>query len=89
MKRLFFILLTVGVIASVAFHVWEYRKIREFTQTFQIQSEIEVKRTALMVIYQQVLQNTVRELDTLKQEKTEQKKQEFAELFKTELEVQP
>ncbi len=89
MKRFFFIFLIIGILASAACHVWEYRKIREFARTFQAQSEIELKRTALMVIYQQILRNTVREINELKQEKAERDRQKFSELFKEETEAQP
>lgn len=89
MKRLFFVFLTLGMLVSAACHVWEYRKIREFSRTFQAQSEIELKRTALMVIYQQILRNTVREIDELKHEKAERDRKNFSELFKEETEVQP
>jgi hypothetical protein len=89
MKRLFFIFLVVGILASAACHIWEYRKIREFARTFQAQSEIELKRTALMVIYQQILRNMVREIDELKHEKAERDRKNFSELFKEETEVQP
>ena len=59
--------LLIGLITSGFFHYWEFKRIREFSATFQTQSEIETKRTSLLVIYQEVLRNVVRELDELKQ----------------------
>lgn len=64
--------LLIGVIASGILHCWEFKKIREFSAIFQTQSEIEMKRLSLLVIYQEVLRNVVRELDELKQ--TERKR---------------
>ncbi|MBN2640919.1 MAG: hypothetical protein JXR78_04660 [Victivallales bacterium] len=90
MKRaLFIIMLSSTIIASGLMHIWEYKKIREFSATLQIQSEIEFKRTALLVIHQQVLHNAIRELDELRRKSMELKKQDFSELFKSLPEAQP
>ena len=71
MKRLMNILLFLLLTSSLALHFWEYRKIEEYSRTFALQSQIEVKRTALMVIYQEVLKNMAKELDSLRERKTE------------------
>lgn len=71
MKRLILIIVLLILFAVNNFlHFWEYRKICEFRETFKLQSEMEVKRTSLMVIYQEVLQNVVREVDALKNNST-------------------
>lgn len=82
MRRLIFpILITLGFIIGGLLHYREYRKSREFAETFRIQSEIEFKRTSLLVIQQQLLQNIVRELDALKQGRTEAAGKELSRLF--------
>ena len=65
-NRLISLLLVLLLTASAACHLWTYRKIREFSETFAVQGEIETKRTALMILYQEVLQNVVRQLDILR-----------------------
>ena len=64
------IVIVSGIIAFfvsiIALHIWEVRKINEFSKTFETLSEIELKRTSLMVLQQQVLQNVVREVENNK-----------------------
>ena len=71
MKRIKPILLFLLLTSSLALHCWEYRKIQDFSKTFALQAQIETKRTALMVIYQEVLKNMAKELDSLRERKTE------------------
>ena len=71
MKRIKPILLFLLLAASMILHCWEYRKIEEYSRTFALQAQIEAKRTALMVIYQEVLINIAKELDSLREWKTE------------------
>ena len=71
MKRLMNILLYLLLTSSLALHFWEYRKIEEYSRTFVLQAQIEAKRTALMVLYQEVLINMAKELDSLRERKTE------------------
>ena len=63
--RLIHLLLFLLAGGSLGLHVWEYRKIRDFSQTFQTQAEIESKRTALLVLQQSVIQNVARQIDAL------------------------
>ena len=58
-------------VSIIALHLWEVRKINEFSKTFETLSEIELKRTSLMVLQQQVLQNVVREVENNKIQKLE------------------
>ena len=67
MNILLFLMLCIGM----CLHVWEWRRIREFSETFALQSQIEAKRTALMVVYQEVLKNMAKELDSLRERKEE------------------
>ena len=71
MKRIMNLLLFLLLTGSLALHCWEYRKIDEYSQTFALQAQIETKRTALMVLYQEVLINMAKELDSLREQKTE------------------
>ena len=71
MKRLMNILLYLLLTSSLVLHFWEYRKIEEYSRTFVLQAQIEAKRTALMVLYQEVLINMAKELDSLRERKTE------------------
>lgn len=81
--------LLIGLITSGFFHYWEFKRIREFSATFQTQSEIETKRTSLLVIYQEVLRNVVRELDELKQNGKKKALKPIEDLFDGEpVEVQ-
>ena len=69
--RLMNILLFLMLCIVMCLHVWEWRRIREFSETFALQSQIEAKRTALMVVYQEVLKNMAKELDSLRERKEE------------------
>ena len=71
MNRLILVLMAFLLAGSLALHVWEYRKIREHAETLALQAEIEVKRTALLVLHQEVLQNMAKELDVLREQKVE------------------
>ena len=71
MKRIKPILLFLLLAASMILHCWEYRKIQDFSKTFALQAQIETKRTALMVLYQEVLKNMAKELESLRERKTE------------------
>ena len=62
-QRIAFALIIIAFAISGALHYRKYRKSQEFSDTFRIQAEIEFKRTSLMVIYQEVLQSVVKELD--------------------------
>ena len=63
-KKMIFIAITVSaVICSIALHIWEIRKINEFSKTFDTISQIELKRTSLLVLQQQVLQNVVGKME--------------------------
>ena len=62
-QRIAFALIIIAFAMSGALHYREYRKSQEFSDTFRIQAEIEFKRTSLMVVYQEVLQSVVKELD--------------------------
>ena len=63
-KKIIFIVITAfDVICSIALHIWEVRKINEFSQTFDTISQIELKRTSLLVLQQQVLQNVVGKME--------------------------
>lgn len=64
-NRLIHLLLFLLVGGSLGLHVWEYCKIRDFSQTFLTQAEIEAKRTALLVLQQSVIQNMARQIDAL------------------------
>ena len=54
--------------SSIMLHIWEIKKINEFSDTFETLSQIELKRTSLMVLQQQVLQNVVREVENGKKQ---------------------
>jgi len=71
MNRLIFVLMSFLLAGSLIMHVWEYRKIREHADMLTLQAEIETKRTSLMVIYQEVLINMAKELDAMRENKTE------------------
>jgi len=71
MNRLIQILMFLLLTGSLILHVWEYHKIREHDETLALQAEIEVKRIALLVLHQEVLQNMAKELDVLREQKTE------------------
>ncbi|MBQ6598728.1 MAG: hypothetical protein IJH79_14345 [Lentisphaeria bacterium] len=79
MKRIMNLLLFLLLTGSLALHCWEYRKIEEYSQTFALQAQIETKRTALMVLYQEVLINLAKELDSLRKQKTEKLELEWKE----------
>ncbi len=81
MNKSFIPVLGLVIAVSGFLHYWEFRKISEFTDTFQIQSEIEVKRTALMLIQQKVIQNTVAELNQLKKARAESVRNEVRDSF--------
>ena len=71
MKRIIPILLLLLLIASMALHFWEVRKIRNFSEIFAVQAAIEVKRTSLMVVYQEVLKNMAKEVEELRKRDNE------------------
>ncbi len=71
MKRIIPILLLLLLIASMALHFWEIRKIRNFSEIFAVQATIEVKRTSLMVVYQEVLKNMAKEIEELRKRDNE------------------
>lgn len=71
MKRIMPILLLLLLIASMALHFWEVRKIRNFSEIFAVQAAIEVKRTSLMVVYQEVLKNMAKEIEELRKRDNE------------------
>ena len=79
--RIGLFLIALAFAASGALHLWEYRKIREFSDTLRIQAEIEFKRTALMVVYQQVLQGVVKEIEVMKDGRIETQSQELSRLL--------
>ena len=71
-KKLIIIAVIIAVFASsIALHIWEIKKINEFSDTFETLSQIELKRTSLMVLQQQVLQNVVREVESSKKQDLE------------------
>ncbi len=71
MKRILSAMIFLLLIASMIFHFWEIRKIREFSETFAVQAAIEVKRTSLMVVYQEVLKNMAKEVEELRKRDNE------------------
>ena len=71
MKRILSAMIFLLLIASMGLHFWEIRKIREFSETFSVQAAIEVKRTSLMVVYQEVLKNMAKEVEELRKRNNE------------------
>jgi len=71
MKRIIPFLLLLLLIASMALHFWEIRKIRNFSEIFAVQAAIEVKRASLMVVYQEVLKNMAKEVEELRKRDNE------------------
>lgn len=71
MKRILSAMIFLLLIASMGLHFWEIRKIREFSKTFAVQAAIEVKRTSLMVVYQEVLKNMAKEIEELRKRDNE------------------
>lgn len=71
MKRILSAMIFLLLVASMIFHFWEIRKIREFSETFAVQAAIEVKRTSLMVVYQEVLKNMAKEIEELRKRDNE------------------
>ena len=71
MKRILSVMIFLLLIASMGLHFWEIRKIREFSKTFAVQAAIEVKRTSLMVVYQEVLKNMAKEVEELRKRNNE------------------
>ena len=71
MKRILSAMIFLLLIASMGLHFWEIRKIREFSKTFAVQAAIEVKRTSLMVVYQEVLKNMAKEVEELRKRNNE------------------
>ena len=71
MKRILSAMIFLLLVASMIFHFWEIRKIREFSETFAVQAAIEVKRTSLMVVYQEVLKNMAKEVEELRKRNNE------------------
>ena len=68
-KKIFIIAVIIAAFASsISLHIWEIKKINEFSDTFETLSQIELKRTSLMVLQQQVLQNVVREVESSKKQ---------------------
>ena len=59
------ILLILLFLLSGAGHLCAMRKIAEISATLRTQAEIETRRTALMVLYQEVLRSVVKQLDKL------------------------
>ena len=71
-KKLIIIAVIIAAFASsISLHIWEIKKINEFSNTFETLSQIELKRTSLMVLQQQVLQNVVREVENGKKQELE------------------
>ena len=62
-QRIAFALIIIAFAMSGALHYREYRKSQEISDILRIQAEIEFKRTSLMVVYQEVLQSVVKELE--------------------------
>ena len=71
MKRILSAMIFLLLIASMGLHFWEIRKIREFSKTFAVQAAIEVKRTSLMVVYQEVLKNMAKDIEELRKRDNE------------------
>ena len=71
MKRILSAMIFLLLIASMGLHFWEICKIREFSETFAVQAAIEVKRTSLMVVYQEVLKNMAKEVEELRKRDNE------------------
>ncbi len=71
MKRILSAMIFLLLVASMIFHFWEIRKIREFSETFAVQAAIEVKRTSLMVVYQEVLKNMAKDIEELRKRDNE------------------
>jgi hypothetical protein len=71
MKRILSAMIFLLLIASMGLHFWEIRKIREFSETFTVQAAIEVKRTSLMVVYQEVLKNMAKDIEELRKRDNE------------------
>ena len=68
-KKIVIISVIIAAFASsIMLHIWEIKKINEFSDTFETLSQIELKRTSLMVLQQQVLQNVVREVENGKKQ---------------------
>ena len=80
-QRIAFALIIIAFAMSGALHYREYRKSQEFSDTFRIQAEIEFKRTSLMIVYQEVLQSVVKELDAMKHGRIEAESQELSRLL--------
>ena len=82
MKKLIFpLLIALAFAASGTLHYREYRKSQEISDILRIQAEIEFKRTSLMVVYQEVLQSVVKELDAMKHGRIEAESQELSRLL--------
>ena len=71
MKRILSAMIFLLLIASMGLHFWEIRKIRNFSEIFAVQAAIEVKRTSLMVVYQEVLKNMAKEVEELRKRDNE------------------
>ena len=71
MNRLILVLMFLLLTGSMFLHVWEYHKIREHAEALALQAEIEVKRTALLVLHQEVLKSVAKDLDELRERKDE------------------
>ena len=68
-KKVIIIAVIIAAFASsISLHIWEIKKINEFSNTFETLSQIELKRASLMVLQQQVLQNVVREVENSKKQ---------------------
>ena len=80
-QRIAFALIIIAFAMSGALHYREYRKSQEISDILRIQAEIEFKRTSLMVVYQEVLQSVVKELDTMKHGRIEAESQELSRLL--------
>ena len=80
-QRIAFALIIIAFAMSGALHYREYRKSQEISDILRIQAEIEFKRTSLMVIYQEVLQSVVKELETMKHGRIEAESQELSRLL--------
>lgn len=80
-QRIAFALIVIVFTMSGALHYREYRKSQEISDILRIQAEIEFKRTSLMVVYQEVLQSVVKELDAMKHGRIEMESQELSRLL--------
>ena len=80
-QRIAFALILIVFAMSGVLHYREYRKSQEISDILRIQTEIEFKRSSLMVVYQEVLQSVVKELGAMKHGRIEMESQKLSRLL--------